>query len=128
MRVKELIKDGVISCKSTDPIMCAVSKMYTNNVGSVVIIDEDGKPTGIFTERDLVRIVAEGISLNTPLSKVMSKKLITANPDESIISAAMKMLENNIRHLPVTESSRVVGIVSIRDILRSLMAQELSYP
>jgi len=128
MRIKELIRDGVISCKSTDPITCAVAKMYMHNVGSILIIDEDGKPTGIFTERDLVRVVAEGISLDTPLMKVMSKKLITANTSESVISAAMKMIENNIRHLPVVEEGKTVGMVSIRDLVRALMAQELSYP
>ncbi len=128
MRIKELIRDGIISCKSTDPITCAVSKMYMHNVGSVLIIDEDGKPLGIFTERDLVRVVAEGIGLDTPLMKVMSSKLITANTSESIISAAMKMIENNIRHLPVIEEGKAVGMVSIRDLMRALMAQELSYP
>ncbi|ADN51891.1 CBS domain-containing protein [Vulcanisaeta distributa] len=128
MRIKELIRDGVISCRSTDPITCAVAKMYMHNVGSVLVIDEDEKPVGIFTERDLVRIVAEGISLDTPLMKVMSRKLITANTSESVISAAMKMIENNIRHLPVVEEGRAVGMVSIRDLVRALMAQELSYP
>ncbi|WP_054849474.1 CBS domain-containing protein [Vulcanisaeta sp. JCM 14467] len=128
MRIKELIRDGVISCKSADPITCAVAKMYMNNVGSVLIIDEDEKPVGIFTERDLVRVVAEGISLDTPLMKVMSRKLITANTAESVISAAMKMIENNIRHLPVVEEGKAVGMVSIRDLVRALMAQELAYP
>ena len=128
MRIKELIRDGVISCRPTDPITCAVTKMYTHNIGSVLVVDEDGKPLGIFTERDLVRVVAEGVSLDTPLMKVMSRKLITANTSESIISAAMKMIENNIRHLPVVEEGRAVGMVSIRDLVRALMAQELSYP
>ncbi|GAB6945899.1 CBS domain-containing protein [Vulcanisaeta sp. JCM 16161] len=128
MRIKELIRDGIISCKSTDPITCAVAKMYMHNVGSVLVIDEDERPVGIFTERDLVRVVAEGISLDTPLMKVMSRKLITANVSESVISAAMKMIENNIRHLPVVEEGRAVGMVSIRDLVRALMAQELSYP
>lgn len=63
MRIKELIRDGVISCKSTDPITCAVAKMYMHNVGSVLVIDEDEKPVGIFTERDLVRVVAEALAL-----------------------------------------------------------------
>jgi CBS domain-containing protein len=94
----------------------------------VLIIDDDGKPLGIFTERDLVRVVAENLGLDIPLSKVMSRKLITANTSESIVSAAMKMIENNIRHLPVIEEGRAVGMVSIRDIVRALMAQELAYP
>ncbi|MCG2863332.1 MAG: CBS domain-containing protein [Vulcanisaeta sp.] len=128
MRVKELIRDGVIACRANEPITCAVTKMYINNVGSVLIVDDDGRPQGIFTERDLVRVIAENISLDTPLSKVMSRKLITATPSESVISAAMKMIENNIRHLPVIEEGRAVGVVSIRDIIRALMAQELAYP
>ncbi|BDR93253.1 CBS domain-containing protein [Vulcanisaeta souniana] len=128
MRIKELIKDGVISCKTTDPITCAVAKMYMNNVGSVLITDENEKPAGIFTERDLVRVVAEGINLDTPLVKVMSRKLITANASESIVSAAMKMIENNIRHLPVVEENRAIGMISIRDLVRALMTQELAYP
>jgi|ADKH01.1.fsa_nt_gi Predicted signal-transduction protein containing cAMP-binding and CBS domains len=128
MRIKELIRDDIISCKASEPVSCAVAKMYMNNVGSVLIIDDDGKPLGIFTERDLVRVVAENLGLDIPLSKVMSRKLITANTSESIVSAAMKMIENNIRHLPVIEEGRAVGMVSIRDIVRALMAQELAYP
>jgi CBS domain-containing protein len=128
MRIKELIRDGIISCKASEPVSCAVAKMYMNNVGSVLVIDDDGKPLGIFTERDLVRVVAENLGLDIPLSKVMSRKLITANTSESIVSAAMKMIENNIRHLPVIEEGRAVGMVSIRDIVRALMAQELAYP
>jgi len=128
MRVKELIKDGIISCRSTDPIKCAVTKMYINNVGSVLIIDENDKPIGIFTERDLVRVIAENISLDAPLLKVMSRRLITATTMESLVSAAMKMVENNIRHLPVVEEGKAIGMVSIRDLLRTLMSEELAYP
>ncbi|MFB6470271.1 MAG: CBS domain-containing protein [Vulcanisaeta sp. AZ3] len=128
MRVKELIKDGIISCRSTDPIKCAVTKMYINNVGSVLIIDENDKPIGIFTERDLVRVIAENISLDAPLLKVMSRRLITATAMESLVSAAMKMVENNIRHLPVVEEGKAIGMVSIRDLLRTLMSEELAYP
>ncbi len=58
----------------------------------------------------------------------MSRKLITANASESIVSAAMKMIENNIRHLPVVEENRAIGMISIRDLVRALMTQELAYP
>lgn len=128
IKVRELAKTNVISCKPTDPIKCAVVRMYENNVGSVAIVDDDNRPIGIFTERDLVRVVARGISLETPLAEVMSKNLITINPEDSTVSAAVKMLENNIRHLPVIENDRIIGMISIRDVLRALMAQELSYP
>lgn len=102
--------------------------MYAYNVGAVLVLDDLGVPVGVFTERDLVRVVAEGLSLDTPLDRIARKELIKASPNESVLEAAAKMIEHNIRHLPVVEGNRVVGVVSIRDALRSLMALEAAYP
>jgi CBS domain-containing protein len=128
MEVKNVMSDRVVYCTTRDTIRCAVSKMYAYNIGSVLVVDDVGNPVGIFTERDLVKAVAEGISLDTPLEKLAPKELIKAYPNESVIMAAQKMIEHNIRHIPVVEGNRVVGILSIRDALRSLMALEGAYP
>lgn len=122
------MSDRVVYCTTRDTIRCAVSKMYAYNIGSVLVVDDVGNPVGIFTERDLVKAVAEGISLDTPLEKLAPKELIKAYPNESVFMAAQKMIEHNIRHIPVVEGNRVVGILSIRDALRSLMALEGAYP
>jgi CBS domain-containing protein len=128
MEVKNIMSDRVIYCTTRDTIRCAVSKMYAYNIGAVLVVDDVGSPVGIFTERDLVKVVAEGISLDTPLEKLAPKELIKAYPNESVFMAAQKMIEHNIRHIPVVEGNRVVGILSIRDALRSLMALEGAYP
>lgn len=124
MKIRELVKGSVITCTEDEPIECAVVKMYAANVGSVVVVDKSGHPVGIITERDVVRFLAQEIDLKTPLSHVARKSLVTASPDDSVLSAAVKMVENNIRHMPVVEGGRLVGVVSIRDVLRALLTAE----
>jgi CBS domain-containing protein len=98
--------------------------MYAANVGSVVVLDRSGRPVGIVTERDVVRFLAQEVDLKTPLESVARKNLITASPEDSVVSAAVKMIENNIRHMPVVEGGRLIGVISIRDVLRALVATE----
>ena len=124
MKVRNLLKDAIISCREDEPLECAVAKMYATNVGSVVVVDMAGKPVGIVTERDIVRFLAQEVDFKTPLGQVAKKSLITVSPEDSIISAAVKMIENNIRHMPVVEGGRVVGVISIRDVLRALLTAE----
>jgi len=124
MKVKDLVRGAVVSCYVDEPVECAVVKMYTANVGSIVVLERDGRLVGIVTERDIIRFLAQEIDLKTPLGQVARKQVITASPDEVAISAAMKMIENNIRHMPVVEGDKVIGVVSIRDVLRALLAAE----
>jgi len=124
MKVRDLVRDTVISCYVDEPVECAVAKMYAANVGSVVVLERDGRLAGIVTERDIVRFLAQEVDLKTPLGQVARKQVITASPDETVVSAAVKMIENNIRHMPVVEGGRVIGVVSIRDVLRALLAAE----
>lgn len=124
VRLRELVRDSVVSCYVDEPVECAVAKMYAANVGSVVVLERDGRPAGIITERDVVRLVAQEVDLRTPLGQVARRELVTASPDESVLSAAVKMVEHNIRHMPVVEGGRVVGVISIRDVLRALLTSE----
>ena len=123
MKVGDLMHREVITAKPGDQISNVVAAMYRAGVGSVVVVDDRGVPIGIFTERDLVRVVAEGIPLNIPVERVMTTRVITASIDESLNTAAHKMLDHGIRHLPVVDSSgKLVGIISIRDVVKALIA------
>ena len=124
MKVRDLLKDAVVSCREDEPLECAVAKMYATNVGSVVVVDRAGHPVGIVTERDVVRFLAQDVDFKTPLGQVARKSLITVSPEDSTLSAAVKMIENNIRHMPVVEGGRLVGVISIRDVLRALLTAE----
>lgn len=122
--VKDVMRhDKLVTATPGERVIDAVRKMYENNVGSVLVVSREGRLVGIFTERDLVKVVAEGVPLDTRLDKVMSRDLIVARGDEPIALAGSKMIERWIRHMPVVDSEgRPVGIISIRDVLRSLLS------
>ena len=93
--------------------------MSDKHVGAVVVKD-DGSSIGILAEQDIVReAVAKGMDVNKEKVKdVMETKLITMSPDADIYDALIKMRDNNIRHLPVVENDEMVGLLTIKDILK----------
>ena len=97
----------------------AVRKMAEANVGMVAVLEGD-QLVGLFSERDLLkRVVFNGlVPSETPVSEVMTTRIITADVDEDSRSAVEKMDHSNIRHLPVMETGRLVAMISIRDLLR----------
>jgi CBS domain-containing protein len=121
--VKEVMSKAVVSAPPNTSIRRVAELMHSKNIGSVLVVDERGNLVGIFTERDLVRVVALGIDLEIPAERVMTVRPITASLNEGVVEVAYKMVENWVRHLPVVdESGRVVGVVSIRDVLRAYLA------
>ena len=114
----------LVTAKPDETVVDAVKKMKKYNVSSVLIVDEHGKLLGIFTERDLVKVVALNKPLSTKLEEVMTKgKLVTASPDDPLPLIAHKMIEHNIRHIPVLDDEgKVVGIISIRKLLRYILS------
>jgi CBS domain-containing protein len=122
--VRDVMTTGrLVTVHPTATILDAARKMHEAQVGSVLVVDDKGKLLGIFTERDLVRVIATGVPLDTPIERVMTTRLITALPDESLAIVASRMIEHGIRHIPVVdETGRLVGIVSMRDVLRHVVA------
>ncbi len=121
--VKEVMTRNLVTVSPSTSIRDAVKAMYSRKVGSVLVVDEEGKLVGIFTERDLVKVVAEGKPLDAPISEAMSRDLVVAKEGDSITAIAHKMLEKWIRHIPVVnEEGKPIGILSIRDVLRHVVA------
>ena len=96
----------------------AATVMGGHHVGSAIVL-EDGRLTGIFTERDaLFRVLAGGLDPDaTPLSDVMTSQPQTIHPDEPFVNALRVMHQGRFRHLPVVEFDRPLGMVSVRDAL-----------
>ncbi|ABL87542.1 putative signal-transduction protein with CBS domains [Pyrobaculum islandicum DSM 4184] len=118
LRVSDVMVRNVITAKKDDKIKDIAIKMYENKVGSVVIVDEEGKPVGIITERDLVYVVARSLAPDTPAWMVMTENPIVIREDALITEAMEKMRVQNIRHLPVVDTSgRLVGMLSFRDVV-----------
>ena len=97
---------------------CA-SKMKDEKIGSV-IVEQKGKITGIITEQDLVyKVVAENMSpKKTQVKDVMTKEVITITPDKDMTEAIMLMSQLNVRRLPVVEHNKILGILTMKDILK----------
>src|SRR3989338_10637865 len=104
-------------CASTTLLECA-KIMSEKHVGAVVVKD-NSHSIGILTEQDIVRkAVAKSASTNESVKTFMETKLITITPDADIYDALIKMRDNNIRHLPVVEDNKMVGLLTIKDILK----------
>jgi CBS domain-containing protein len=96
-------------------------RMVGRGVGAALVLDGD-RLAGIVTERDVLRAVARGIRDDALVRDWMTSDPETIGPDESTEHAATLMMHGGFRHLPVIEDDRVVGIVSIRDLMRIALA------
>jgi diguanylate cyclase (GGDEF)-like protein len=114
-----LVKD-VITVDPDQNVFEAAVLMSRNNIGSILIIDKDKKPLGIFTERDLMnKVIVTGKDCsNTKIREVMTSEMKTAGVKSSYKEVYDMMRTNNIRHLPIVDEGILVGIVSIKDLLR----------
>ena len=116
MRVSEIMQMDLITCAPTDTVTAAARTMHAHTVGAVLVID-GGRLVGIFTERDLVKLLAEGHDArDRPVSAVMTRDVCMAPPDADLLWAAEMMRRRRVRHLPVGDDGMVVGIVSLRDL------------
>ena len=104
----------------------ALILMSENNIGAIIVVDNNNFPIGIFSERDYARkIILKGkSSKDTLLGEVMTKELITVTKDYKIDQCMKIMNEKGIRHLPVLENKKIVEIISIRDVLKIMMKEQ----
>ena len=107
-------------------VMQALILMSEKNIGAIIIIDNNDFPIGIFSERDYARkVILKGKnSKDTLLDEVMTKELITVTSDFKIDQCMELMIEQRIRHLPILENKKVVGIISIGDVLKIMIKEQ----
>lgn len=109
----------------SDTVYRALQLMAENNIGAVMICEGE-QALGIFTERDYCRkiILMGRSSLNTPIQEIMTKKMITVKPTQTLEECMELMAKYHIRHLPVEENENLVGIISIRDVMGAMLASK----
>jgi len=117
--VKEVMKSPPVTLYPQATLADAARTMAEKNIGFVVLTEGD-RLVGVVSERDVVKALASGTPLNTPLEKIATKRVITIEPEKSVVEAADLMAENKIRHLVIAERGRAVGVVSLRDLVRLL--------
>ena len=116
----------VLTISKDQSVMQALILMSEKNIDAIIIVDNNDFPIGIFSERDYARkIVLKGkSSKDTLLDEVMTKELITVTRDYKIDQCMEIMNEKRIRHLPVLENKKIVGIISIGDVLKIMIKEQ----
>jgi len=119
MLVRDVMSSPVITVDEEAPANRVAELMEKHGLGCIIVVNKEGKPIGIITERDLVaRVLAKNLKPDTVKAKdVMTTPLITIEPDETINEAARKMSRLNIRRLGVVYKGELVGLISSKDIL-----------
>jgi len=116
--VKHVMLRDVITAKPKTSLKVAIKTLHKKHIGSLLITDSNQKCIGIFTERDVIRIVAQGVSLATPIEEVMTSNVVTIGEDSSLEEARRLIVERAVRHLPVVNSQgELVGLLSVRKLL-----------
>jgi CBS domain-containing protein len=128
MLVSQILKDKgdlVFTASPDETIASAASLLHSRRVGAMVIVDKSGTIAGILSERDIVRVVAEqgGAGLDQPVSSCMTRDVVFAAPTEQVQSLLERMTDRRVRHLPVVKEGRLIGIVSIGDLVKSKIAE-----
>ena len=114
--VRHHMSSDLLSVEASSSIIEVAQRMVDRNVGAVLVLD-DGRLTGILTERDVLRAVARGLRDDTRVADCMTAHPETIGPDDTTEHAVVLMLHGGFRHLPVVEGERVLGMLSMRDLM-----------
>jgi CBS domain-containing protein len=122
--IRSSITDAVLTIRPQHTLRDAAKAMAERNVGSAIVMMEDGRPA-ILTERDVLRAVASGVDLDaTPVDEHMTSEPTTASSSWDVLKAADAMIRGSFRHLIVLDGSgSVEGVLSIRDLVAALLSE-----
>ena len=115
----------VWSVPPASTVFAALQLMAEKRVGALLVLDE-GSLVGVFSERDYARkvILKDKSSKDTQVADIMSSKVVTVRPDQSIEECMRLMTEKRVRHLPVMDSENLVGMISIGDAVKAVIAEQ----
>jgi CBS domain-containing protein len=117
VQLTDVMATNVVSVSPDTDVAAAARRMVESDVGAAVVLEGD-ELVGVITERDLMRCVGDGVDGSTSVSERMTRSVLTAPCDASLVEAMSTMIGGRFRHLPVVnERGRVVGIVSMRDLM-----------
>ena len=110
----------IISVQQNQTILEALNAMAEHHIGAVLVMTEAGEMAGVLSERDIVRALpnAKGKLRAQKVSSIMTSKVITCKEDQSIEEVMSIMTKNKIRHLPVMRKTKLVGIITIGDVVK----------
>ena len=115
----------IVSANPDDSLLDIAKTLRKHRIGCVVLMDGKGAIAGIVSERDIVRAIADAGSevLSTPVSRCMTKKVVTCSKSETIDAIMAAMTDGRFRHMPVVEDGALIGVISIGDVVRLRIAE-----
>jgi len=116
----------VDSVHPDDSVYRALESMADKNIGAVVVLDDDEAMVGIFSERDYARkgVLQGRIARDTPVGELMTSVVATVGPGQSIEDCMQLMTDERVRHLPVIDDGDLIGIISIGDVVNSIITRQ----
>lgn len=131
MLVSQILRqkgDMVFTVSPAESVSAVAALLHSRRVGAMVVIDGDHDVVGIVSERDIVRIVAEqgADGLKQPISICMTRDVVFAEPTETVDELMERMTDRRIRHLPVCRNHKLMGIVSIGDLVKTKIAETVA--
>ena len=116
---------AVYSVPPDAPVLEAIREMAEHSVGALLVMQGD-QLAGVLSERDYARkVILKGRSSSaTKVSEIMSTPVLTVRPDQSVNDCMRLMTENRVRHLPVLDGERVIGVLSIGDLVRAVVEEQ----
>lgn len=120
MRILATKSGPIITIRPDQPVRDAVALLTRHNIGALVVMGEEGgNPVGIISERDIIRRASENEDVFSEMvSELMTREVVTGVPQDDLISVMNTMTERRFRHLPVVDKGKLIGIISIGDILK----------
>ena len=122
-----LIRKGatVFTIEPTDSLANAAKSLTNHGIGALMVTDAEGHTVGIISERDIVRALGEkeSAAFETPVAEIMTRKVVFCNRQDKLVDLMRRMADGKFRHLPVTEDGRLIGIVSIGDVVKSRLEE-----
>ena len=128
MLVSQILKHKgatVYRCSPLETVAAAAAVLHSRRVGALVVMDEEDHVVGIVSERDIVRVIAQQghMGLSAQVSSCMTRGVVYAEPTETVAALMTRMTDRRIRHLPVCDGDRLIGIVSIGDLVKTKIAE-----
>ena len=126
--IKQLLENKGSKILSIDPnssVFDAIKSMANHHIGSLIVM-QNGRLVGIITERDYSRnVVLKGkSSVNTAVKDIMTKNVLCTKPEQTVEEAMALMTDKRVRHLPVIENGDVLGIISIGDLVKTIISEQ----